>query len=332
MWGYVGVGVDEEVTPSDKVMEEMGHALSTYDATLQEDEDEDLFPRDGREGHTLELGIDMLPKIAHKPMVLLKQVSELCNVCAALLPKDKHKGMFAKRTILERLMENSKASRSEDGHWSFSPIVFVKTGHRQGNFARVVSIFEQKGTKQKSWLLAKEPNSEASALRTMANYKNMSYKLDVHEVEFAQHENSLGKTLWEPLQEVKAKQAHCVYGSHVHILPGHNFYPREATETGKTAVTDPVLYLYCNIGSFLEAERQHHGGGPIRDELALLAVLQALSLLQAYAHKIFQVHLRSTGMKDAMEWLIHCENAQVAQASKTLKDAWTERRKAVTAW
>ena len=113
MWGYV---LYEDTSPSALMVEELGEELKTFDATHRdEDPDENLFPLEGREGPALEVGIGMLPKIALKPMLLLKEVKNLCNACAALLPKDAHKGMFAKRTILERLMENSRVIRAEDG-------------------------------------------------------------------------------------------------------------------------------------------------------------------------------------------------------------------------
>ena len=114
MWGYV---LYEDASPSALMVEKLGEELQTFDATHRDEgPDENLFPLEGREGPALEMGIDMLPKIALKPTLLLKEISKLCDACAALLPKDRHKGMFAKRTILERLIENTQAkSRAEDG-------------------------------------------------------------------------------------------------------------------------------------------------------------------------------------------------------------------------
>ena len=148
--------MQEGASPSELMIAELGKELSVYDATIEDEGSADPppshRPSDGREGHALGLGlgIDMLPKIVHKPKVLWKEVSAMCRTNAALRPRDQHRGMFAKRTILERFMENSRARRDEDKHWCFTPIVFLKTSKSDGVFTRVVIIFDQKGAKQKS--------------------------------------------------------------------------------------------------------------------------------------------------------------------------------------
>ena len=223
---------------------------------------------------------------------------------------------------------------AEDKHWCFTPIVFLRTSKGKGGvFARVVNIFEQKGWKQKSWVLAKEPHSEAAALRNMSNYKNMNFKLDVHEVDFASSCSIPGRTAWASPQEGKAKTAYCTFGSHVHMLPGQNIFPREVPEE-EQKVEDPLLHLYTNVANFLGAERDLHADGvkPFEDELSLLAVLNALEILRLHGRNIFQVHLRSSNMKAAIGWLDRYDVPELKESFRRLKATWAQRKSEVSAW
>ena len=103
----------------------------------------------------------------------------------------------------------------------------------------------------------------------------MRFKLDFHEVDFAQSRSMPGKVAWASLQERKAKTAYCTFGSHVHMLPGQNMFLSQMPEIGQTSVDDQLLHLHCNVANFLVAERTHHDDGqtPFEDELALLAMV-----------------------------------------------------------
>ena len=199
-------------------------------------------------------------------------------------------------------------------------------------FARVVSIYEKVGAigTQGSRLLAAEPDSESDAVRSFDNYRNLRYKVDVHEVVFEQNFRLRGACSWNAAGDEAGSATHSAFGSNVHVLPGRNIFPSDPCATADDPQADPLVNLFANVGAYLTAEYEAHEKGekPVDDELTLRALDASIEVLQRHSAKVRQVHLRY-GLQDHLRWCSKTGDQRLRAKTIALKQAWTARQVAL---
>jgi len=87
--------------------------------------------------------------------------------------------------------------------------------------------------------------------------------------------------------------------------------------------------------SKVKAEWEAHdkGAAPVTEDLVVQAILASMDALEQVGSKTFQVHLRTSNIRESLRWLQRSTDARVTARVSTLKKVWLQRKEALgLAW
>ena len=172
-------------------------------------------------------------------------------------PRDRHKGLANRRTILERLQltVNKVEHMQTRKLWSYQSLVYH---HATQAFYRVVTVYHKQGGR---WLIADCDQEEKTRLKKMQAMANSTYKVTIEAVELSSSTNPEHPETpqWELSPKVTGRCL-TVFTGDCRILQGEHLISRDMPRVPESPLDkEAILGLHNNLRIILSRELAQEG-------------------------------------------------------------------------
>ncbi|CAK0804075.1 unnamed protein product, partial [Prorocentrum cordatum] len=299
------------------------HAASTFvDEFAQdpdcssEDEVGNELPSDAHEG--LELVVDRISNAVRKPVgpALLQSFASVAKDLCGALPREKHKGIANRRTIMERLQLT--VPRSSDGAAQASLVDVAIYSPKERSFGRVVLPYRRTNRNFLVELLTDV--SHGKRMKELQRRSNVDARITYELIDFSSSHKQGGTTTWALAAPRKKGAARVLseVSSDLYFVPGENMFPVNMfSDWGKT--DGDLVALHANVREFLESEcALGLEEKALADARRSSAILHGLSVLSTYAPRVTMAIFRSSELAPTLRKLGKAGSADIAELVKKL--------------